>query len=576
MIGAGARLLAEEFAAAGYRTGAFIGCALLSRKAGFGRGFDKYDDDFSSEDESASGPLAERRAGVVAASARRWIIAQAGHSWFAWVHFYDPHVPYDPPEPFRTRFRAQPYDGEIAYVDRTLGDLLTAIRGSLRSNRLVILVTGDHGESLGEHGEDEHGFFAYDATLRVPLIVWADSGDPRHRIAAAHVVSEQVRSVDIMPTVLALTGLGIPSGLDGESLTPLLEGGYRRDVPASYAETCYAQRHFGWAPLRVVRIPGWKFIDAPRSELYDLARDPGERRNLASERPAQVRSLKAKLDSHSQLPGRTEAQASGQPDAETLARLRSLGYIGETVPRAEGANGDPKDHIGEYEQFVSVFRDGMALLRAQPSLAAAKFARAAAISPNNFEAHAFEGRALLEVGDFRGALEAFEASAARNPRYLDAHLGEAMACVGLKQVDRARQAVGTAISLDGHSYDARFTAGLVEERLGNLQRASTLYAEAITLEPRDPRGHANLAGVALKLGRLDDARREYEALVALHYRVAGAEFDLGVIAERQGDVKRALVHYRRALARDPSLKPAAEALRRLAASDTSVQKEPRP
>ncbi len=243
-----AQTLAARFKAAGYRTAAFIASAILDPAYGLNRGFDLYDADFG-RSVKANVALSElqRPAGEIVASVMRWLDARPAEPWFAWVHLFDPHYPYEPPAAFLKAAGGRAYDGEIAYTDASLGPLLARLDPA----STVIVVTSDHGESLGEHGEDDHGFFLYDSTLKVPLIVRAPRMAPR-------VVLEQVRSIDIAPTIAALTGVTPPPACDGESLVPLLRGSARREIPPSYAESWYAWFHFGWSPLASLRVGEWK------------------------------------------------------------------------------------------------------------------------------------------------------------------------------------------------------------------------------------------------------------------------------------------------------------------------------
>jgi arylsulfatase A-like enzyme len=265
----------------GFHTAAFVGAIVLSADRGLSRGFDVYDDG-----RAPGTPPPRQRAGrEVVDRARAWIDGLDDQPFFLWVHLNDVHAPQELPLEFRRAYSDR-YEGGIAYVDVQIGRLLDALgRRDLLSNT-VIVVAGDHGESLGEHGEEEHGIFLYESTLHVPLIICAP------RVAARRV--EGVTSlVDIFPTVLHLLGVAEPAAADGVSLGPALTGGHLRERPI-YAESMYAS-HFGWGTLRMLRDGGFKFIDAPRAELYDLDRDPNERQNLADEHLATVSALQREL-----------------------------------------------------------------------------------------------------------------------------------------------------------------------------------------------------------------------------------------------------------------------------------------
>lgn len=342
--------LAEILQSAGYQTGAFVGAYVLDTSFGLGQGFDVYDARMEARDDDAAGTFSERRANEVVDAFGRWLgEADREKPFFAWVHLFDPHVPYAAPSPFRERFASSPYDGEIAYVDEQIGVLLKELeeRG-LRENTLVVF-TADHGESLGEHGERTHGFFVYDATLKVPLILSSNQSLPTDKS-----ISSQVRLVDVLPTILDLVDVSVPDTAQGVSLVGLIEGEGSEEAVA-YSE-CYAsQLNFGWAPLISLRQDGFKYIEAPRAELYDLAKDPGETENLLSADRERARSMKSDLETlRSGWP--ESFSARHQPDPDTLARLRSLGYAGGGGNTSGGDDEllDPKDRLHLWDKSQRV------------------------------------------------------------------------------------------------------------------------------------------------------------------------------------------------------------------------------
>src|SRR3954465_1467078 len=262
---------AEDFRQAGYRTAGFVSGFPLDRRFGFSRGFDDYDDHLPKGNDRRRTPYVERFADATTDAALRWLEARTTGSgpWFLWVHYYDPHAPYEPPPDLAARFSPSPYDGEIAFVDRELQRLLSAVSTRGDTGRTFTLVTADHGESLGEHGEGTHGLFVYDATLHVPWIM-AGPGIP-----AGRVVPTVARSIDVLPTLLDYAGLRPPAPMDGRSLRPAADGQSMSDAPA-YSESLYPELELGWAPLHAMRLGRFKLIDAPRAELYDVLADRGE------------------------------------------------------------------------------------------------------------------------------------------------------------------------------------------------------------------------------------------------------------------------------------------------------------
>ena len=319
--------LAEILAGRGYRTGAFVGSVVLDRERGLAQGFEWYGE--IPAEETGSRRL-QRRADAVVADATRWLDGVGDAPFFMWAHLYDPHHPYQPPAPFDSL--ADPYIGEIAFADSQIGVLLEQLDRKDLSDRTVVIVAGDHGESLGEHGEDEHGIFIYEAVLRIPLIIRAPHLAPRR-------VTELVRLIDVMPTALEL--LDVPTAIGGGvSLVGLMHGTATLDLEA-YAESTYPRR-FGWSPLHAARERRFKYIEAPRPELYDLELDPFEHRNIVDERPALAAAMRARLvavrgaQSHRRAPVAPEVRE----------RLAALGYVSSAVPGGGGLDApDPKDCI---------------------------------------------------------------------------------------------------------------------------------------------------------------------------------------------------------------------------------------
>jgi len=324
--------LAERLRAQGFRTGAFTGSIVLGEDRGLAQGFQHY----SVPVEAASGGetrvAIQRRADAVVSDAIRWLDGVAGSRFLLWAHLYDPHRPYDPPEPYRSRY-SDPYVGEIAFADEQIGRLLDGLRQRGLLPRTLVVVTGDHGESLGDHGERDHGIFVYENVLRVPLIISGPAVAPAR-------VSGLVRLVDVMPTVLNLVGLPYPR-TDGVSLVEMMKGGRDLDLDV-YAESFYPQR-LGWAPLRTLRRGRFKLIDAPRPELYDLVRDPFEWRNIHGDEPTVTADLTRRL---TRIAGSPAMHEENEVDAELRERVAALGYVGATqLPATREKWPDPKDRI---------------------------------------------------------------------------------------------------------------------------------------------------------------------------------------------------------------------------------------
>lgn len=348
--------LAEHLRAAGYATGAFVGGFPLDSRFGLDQGFSVYDDAFDREEVGpveADAKGSERPAGTVWRAAEAWLEAQKS-PWFLWVHFYDPHYPYAPPEPYRTRFEGNRYDGEVAYTDAVMGELLARLKSLGRDETTLIVLTGDHGEALGEHGETTHGFLAYNATLWIPLFIRAPGIAPR-------VVDQNVSHIDLFPTVCDLLKIPPPAHLQGASLLPLLRGKAAAPRPV-YFESLSPHFNMGWAPLRGLVDGPLKFIDSPRPELYDLRSDFGETRDLGG--GPEAGGLKQKLDRViREQASAGNAGAAERPDRATEEKLRSLGYLAGPVATAKKTYA-PEDSVASLLPYHNRAVDALDLFRA--------------------------------------------------------------------------------------------------------------------------------------------------------------------------------------------------------------------
>jgi arylsulfatase A-like enzyme/Flp pilus assembly protein TadD len=481
-----AQLLKEN----GYRTAAFIGAVILDSKTlapGLDRGFDFYDNFPEHSQTKTRWGRVERRGSDVVQHAETWMTAHLAGSHFIWIHLYDPHDPYEPPPPYSQTYKDRLYDGEIAYADSVLGGFIGYLKKTGRYDNALVVVVGDHGEGLGEHHEDTHGIFLYDSTTHVPLILKAPAKPP----AGGHpdqVVKAQVRTTDILPTVVDWLGIALPPRLDGASLKPYIDGAEEEDRTA-FGETDYPLR-FGWAPLRSVRAGGFKFIEAPRPELYDLHADPAELSNRYQPSGLTVqkfRGMLAEIKAKAPAPpSRAEAQNSqGSSDA-----LKALGYQGQSgteVP-ANGAGTsqlpDPKDRIEEQnllhsamiasddnrtdqarqalEKVLQLDPNSQTALRqlGELELHAGDYARAAehlkpAREAGDATAAFYEGQAREKTGDFTGARDALEASLKLTPGQFPARLLLGQVYLGLKDPKNAADQFEAALLLQPESAEAQ-------------------------------------------------------------------------------------------------------------------------
>ena len=515
------RTLAEMLRAHGYQTAAFVASYVLNRGTGLNRGFETYGDRFDVTAPHLSLPSLQRRGPEIARDAVKWLAA-ARRPFFLWMHVYDPHAPYDPPPAFGSRFPGKPYEAEIATSDWAVGEVLRAV-GQKSQNALVI-VTADHGESLGEHGEMEHGILLYDATLHVPLIMAGPM------IRAGQRVQQQVRHVDILPTVADWVRVQVPPGLDGTSLKPLIEG--RTDVltQPSYSESLFGQLHFGWSDLHAVRDGQWKFVQAPAAELYDVRADPAERSNLFDGRRDTAAKLERIIHDVNVASAKDRVASGTAVDSVTTERLKSLGYVSGRVELGPAAGADPKTQIARYVDYVEQFTRGVDALQAgQEHEAERVFERLVRMFPGSYEVHQYLGRTRAARGAHDDALREFEAARRLSP-------GSALVAFDAAKSLAAKRDFATAL--------ARVTEGL-------------------TLEPDTFYGYVTKGQVLRAAGQRPEAQAAFEKALALSPGLAIAEYELGALAEGAGDAAAAAAHYQRALASDAGMVESRAALSRV-------------
>jgi arylsulfatase A-like enzyme/Tfp pilus assembly protein PilF len=549
---------AELFKSRGYRTGGFVGAFILTAPYGFAQGFDTFDADFPSFSDALKLQV-QRRGDAVVDAAVKWLDAGGPQPFFGWVHLYDAHAPYDPPPPFAARFKSSPYDGEIAYVDACIGRLVGALERTGRLDRTLVAVVADHGESLGEHGEQEHGMFLYESVLHIPWIMRLPA-----RAHAGTIVGEQVRAIDVLPTLAGIAGVPVPK-IDGESVVSLVDGKARRTTPSSFAETFYPRWHYGWSELKSIRGDRLKFIDAPKPELYDLRADPAEQRNLASDRSALAAGMSSELGRIESGFGAAANTETPKPDAETLARLRSLGYVGMTASATAGRRGpDPKDMIASAEAFRSGISRAMdALANDRPASAIEQLKRLLAIDERSYEVHLFLGDAYSATRQFDNALAEYDAARLLNPRSAAPLVSSARTYLAQGDSARALRQTELAAGIEPASGDIYLVRGQIHERAGRTTEAIVEYTAAVRANGSDPQARARLASLAMRTRQFEIAKPQFESLLKMGYRPSRMHFGLAQIAEAMGDTGRAIAEYREAVRLEPSFADAKAALAKL-------------
>ncbi len=580
-----AATLATLLKARGYRTAAFISAFPLAARFGLDLGFDLYDDRFLG---GAGSPLAEQeRPGVeTVAAARRWLDSQAGAPRLAWVHLYEPHFPYAPPADLAARSPHDPYAGEVAAADSALGPLLAPLLEAGTQGRTLVVLTADHGESLGEHGEKTHGIFAYEGPLRVPLVLFCP------RLFGPRVPRAAARHVDLLPTVLDALGAPVPDGLPGQSLLPSAAGGTAAPA-ASYFEALSGQMNRRWAPLYGVIHESAKYIDLPLPELYDLERDPREEHNLAASEPERLERLRVLLGGlrAAERGIRREAES-----AETRDRLRALGYLSsaEAAPAQERytADDDPKRlialdaelqgvkerlHAGDVPGALALCRDIVArrprmpqplvqlasLQRITGDVAAAirSATQALVLNPDDPDTAALLAGYLNDAGRAREAADLLQPYAERTDPLPEVLLVRGAALAGIGRRREALAVFEQVRALAPAHAMALVNIGAVRLTEGDATQARAAFEQALALNPGLPEAHNALGVIASRAGRSEDAIRHWRQAIALDATAFDTLYNLGLELRRQGRAAEARPYLERFAREAPPAMYAADVAR---------------
>ncbi|MDH3525356.1 MAG: sulfatase-like hydrolase/transferase, partial [Acidobacteriota bacterium] len=626
--------LPEILAGRGYATGAFVSAFVLDSRFGLDQGFDVYDDSFTaewSEDKLRDARIynqmvTDRPADQTTERAMAWLRDHAGRPFFLWVHYYDPHQRYAPPHPWDQLYQDSPYDGEIAFMDSQIARLFGELRELGGWDGTAVVVTGDHGEGLGQHGEATHAVLAYDATLRVPLIVkppaaftagtrLAGTRAAGGRAPGGRVVTESVSHVDLLPTIADLLGFPPPSGLPGRSLAAALRGEAAAAPAAAYFESALPRFSFGWEPLFGVRAAGWKYIHAPRPELYDLARDPDELHDLAAAEGERREALEALLFRViADNPPLTAAGGGGTMNDEVRRRLAALGYVGgagggaaeaELNPRQPSGRRSPLSGItfladyylanalagwGRLQEAARIFATTLLPLDPEnPTFlstlanlerrlgrsdeAFALYRRAQAIDPEDPAILVALGQLERDRGRPEAARGLLEAARELAPDDLTAVVMLADLAAAAGRTAEAIELYRAALAIDGSHVDSLLGLGVELARSGQAEEARGELKAATAAAPFSPRAHYNLGLLELRAGRAEEAAAAFGR--ALRYERPYPAASLGLASARieLGDLDAAREELERlvAEARQPE---AVEQARRLLANLDSASDPP--
>jgi len=539
--------LAEVLREKGYRTGGFVGAFVLDRRWGIAQGFERFFDDFDLEKfaEAPSMDAIQRPGAEVVDRALEWLRADRERPFFAWVHLYDPHAPYEAPEPYRSRFpatRVGAYDAEIASADAQVGRLVDALDLDGRLPETLVIVVGDHGEMLGEHGEQTHGFFIYDAAVHIPLIVAGPRVLPRE-------IKDQVRILDVMPTALELLGVPVPKTVQGVSLLPLARGEHLHLV--AHSESWYPRYHYGWSDLQSLQDGRFKYIRAPRPELYDLPADPREILDLSGQDAGRLPGLESALtDLLARTANASAAKGPQTVDAETEERLSALGYVGGAVSARhleDRPRGDPKDKIRLYNLLK---RAGGESTEGRLDDAIATVKEALQGDPEIVEAYMLLGNFLKKAKRPRQAIDAYRQALARDGEHQGALFSLALAYKDEGRLEEARMGFERARELDPRNGKVLWQLADLSMRKGDPEKAEAVIQAALKQGVDEHRFLLKLGENYIEAKRYDEAEAALRKALARKPKLATAWFNLGLVYEEKAQPEKAIAAYESELAQN--------------------------
>lgn len=538
------KTIAEALREKGYATGAFIGAFVLDGRWGLNQGFQVYDDRFDLEKHKHLDlGSVQRPANEVVDSALAWLEDRKREPFFAWVHLYDPHTPYEPPEPFLSEFGAGGpaglYDGEIAFMDQQVGRLVSWLQANALDEKTVLVIMGDHGEGLGRHGEGTHGYFVYDDTVHVPLLMAAPFTELRGRR-----VDTQVSAVDVYPTLLGLAGIDA-ARVHGRSLLPLMFDPRGQPAEYAYGESMTPSLQFGWSSLHYLRTPRYKLIKAPRPELYDLSVDPAEETNVYARKPEVASDLMSRLDRLMEETGRNApAPAQADLDKKTLESLAALGYISApTAPKkvaGSPALADPKDKL---QVFAAVQQAGELIVKDEYAAAARALESALREEPRMSQALLMLGTAYSELGRRKEARAQFDLVLKDDPQSVQGLIGMANVLMEEGQTDDVVALCKRTLSLDDRNSQAHTLLGEVYAAQKRPDAALPHFEKAVEIQPKLTRNRLNLAGALIEVGQYPRAEGMLSEIIKEHPKFPFAHFNLGLLYDEQRRLEDAKTAY---------------------------------
>jgi choline-sulfatase len=531
--------LAEVLDRQGYETAAFIGAFVLDRNFGTAQGFDVYDEGSWGAADTLGNLAAERNAKAVYDAFSKWLESRAGgEPFFVWIHLYDPHAPYIPPEPYRTQYADDPYAGEVAYSDAVVGRIVEDLRSRGLLDSTLVAVVGDHGEGLGEHGEQTHSLLIYNSTIHVPMLLYF----PR-LIPSGKTVAQLTRTIDLAPTILDYLGVSSTFG-QGTSLRPLIEGESLDGEILSYSESLYPSLNLGWSGLRSLEAGNYRFILAPRPELYDLNIDPGEQRNLVDSNRVMADQLEHGLVAlmASMRPSAGDTRQAVDPRTEEM--LRSLGYLSgsSSPPTDESSSVDPKDRLGLWRTIEL----GLALInQGNFSDALVILNRALAQDEGIPILYTNIGWSHIQLKQYDEAARVYRRALEHGIESAEIHADLGLAYYHQGTFAKAEQELLIALQLDEGSVVAHYRLADVYRATGNTAKAAEHYRRVLEINP-DYVWALNGLGMALAVaGKDDEALAAFRDVVRIEPMMAPGFLNLAIHLERMKRFPEALEAYRK-------------------------------
>jgi len=540
--------LAELFKEKGYHTAAFVAAYVLDSKWGLNQGFDFYFDRFDlSKYKTISLGNVQRRGDEVIDETLDWLEQNRQKKFFTWIHLYDPHTPYEPPSPFKEKYSNRQYLGEIAYTDYQLGRLWGYLEDNDLVSSTILVFVSDHGESLGEHKESTHGFFIYQEGIHVPLI-FVTPFEKLHGITRSSVVS----LVDVMPTILDMADVPIPSQVQGQSLLPLLVKDEELEFSYAYSETFYPRFHYGWSELTSVQDERFKLIIAPRLELYDLIDDPEERNNLLATLPEEARRLKNLADDFIEQSSQNAFQLDySHIDEETRQKLTALGYIGtftDVSSLKERRPGDPKDKIVVFNQLSEAREFG---LRGDFEQAVALVEEIIRDDPDVIDAYFTMGNLYFKEEKFEEALESFFKALERKPDDAFTAINIANSYIMMGDFDEAEKFLLSIIDALPPDSQIHFILGNINYFQKEYEEALKNYEKCLELNPSSASAYSAIGGIYVTQGNLDEAETYLKKAMDLNPQLRNLHYNLAQLCEAKDDLQQAIKEYQAELENIP-------------------------